>query len=138
MKHLTAMPKLNFTYRIYYEDTDAGGIVYYANYLKFCERARTDMLRQHGFSQSQIVKELGLIFVVRNCQIEYLKPARLDDEITVFVEIEKVSKTSITFLQKITRGEEILSSCTIIIVAVDKESFKPTPIPKNFIEKITS
>ncbi len=126
------MSKLNnfsAQYRVYYEDTDAGGVVYYANYLKFFERARTDFLRHLGISQSQLIEQEKLAFIVKNCEIEYRKPAKLDDLIDVNVTVQQVGAASITMLQEMTRGEEIISQLKIIIVSVDVENFKPKKLP---------
>ncbi len=133
MKLQIVMPMSNkplnkFSYRIYYEDTDAGGVVYYANYLKFFERARTDFLRELGINQSQLLQEQSVCFVVRKCEIEYISPAKLDDMILVDVEIVNVSATTITMNQKIHRDNKMLSSLKVEIVCVDSKSFKPRRI----------
>jgi len=123
------MPMLNkFSYRIYYEDTDAGGVVYYANYLKFFERARTDFLRELGINQSQLLQEQNICFVVRKCEIEYTSPIKLDDMILVDVEIVSMSATAIIMNQKIHRDNKMLSSLKVEIVCVDSKSFKPRRI----------
>ena len=137
MKLQIVMPMLNkFSYRIYYEDTDAGGVVYYANYLKFFERARTDFLRELGINQSQLLQEQSVCFVVRKCEIEYIFPAKLDDMILVDVEIVNVSATTITMNQKIHRDNKILSSLKVEIVCVDSKSFKPRRISEEIKNKI--
>ncbi len=125
------MKKNNFTYRIYYEDTDAGGVVYYANYLKFFERARTDFLRTLGISQSELSQKENLVFVVRKCEVEYVFPARLDDEIEVSVEIKKISAASISMEQKMTKFGKILSTLNIDLVCVAADNFKPKKIPSS-------
>ncbi len=126
------------TYRVYYEDTDAGGVVYYANYLKFFERARTDFLRERNIIQSDLVKNLGIIFVVRSCFIEYLKPARMDDLLKVSVAVEEVRRTSIKMKQEIIRDSLAMCKLDVEIVCVDVLSFKPKRIPKNLIKLITN
>lgn len=125
------MKKNNFIYRIYYEDTDAGGVVYYANYLKFFERARTDFLRALGISQSELSQKENLVFVVRKCEVEYVFPARLDDEIEVSVKVKKISAASISMEQKMTKSEKILSTLNIDLVCVAADNFKPKKIPEN-------
>ena len=125
------MKKNNFIYRIYYEDTDAGGVVYYANYLKFFERARTDFLRALGISQSELSQKENLVFVVRKCEVEYVFPARLDDEIEVSVKVKKISAASILMEQKMTKSEKILSTLNIDLVCVAADNFKPKKIPEN-------
>ncbi|MES2677109.1 MAG: tol-pal system-associated acyl-CoA thioesterase [Pseudomonadota bacterium] len=118
----------NFVYRIYYEDTDAGGVVYYANYLKFFERARTDFLREKGIVQSELAKNSGAVFVVRNCQIEYLQPARMDDLVEVAVEIIAIGKLSIQLKQEMKLHDKILSRINVEIVCVNAATFKPKRI----------
>ncbi|MFT6332676.1 MAG: acyl-CoA thioester hydrolase [Lentimonas sp.] len=122
------MPE-SFKYRIYYEDTDFGGVVYYANYLKFFERARTDLLRSKNIVQSKLAQEHGIMFVVGNCQIQYLSPAKMDDLIAVSVEILEIKKASVRMQQEIKLGEKILAKIEIKIICVDKDSFKPRKIP---------
>src|SRR5262245_48728254 len=90
--------------RVYFEDTDAAGIVYYANYLKFAERARTDWLRDLGISHADMMTKDGLVLVVRRCEIEYLKPAKLDDMLTVETEVEKLAGASVDLVQRVLRG----------------------------------
>lgn len=127
---------VSFSYRVYYEDTDAGGVVYYANYLKFFERARTDFLREKNIVQSDLVKDLGIIFVVRNCLVEYLKPARMDDLIAVSVQVVETRKTSIKMHQQIVKDDVILCNLSVEIVCVDALNFKPKKIPENLINLI--
>lgn len=130
--------KNTFTYRMYYEDTDAGGIVYYANYLKFLERARTDFLLEHGISQLQIAKD-GILFVVKKCEIEYFLPARLEDEITVSCNVSKISFASVIFEQNVTMSGTILAKALVVIVCVSKVDgiLRPNAIPKN-VENLLS
>jgi len=121
----------NFSYRVYYEDTDAGGVVYYANYLKFFERARTDFLRTLEISQSDLATKENLVFVVRKCEIEYVSPARLDDVLDVSVEVKKISAASIEMYQEAKKSGAISSRLNVEIVCVDSVSFKPKKIPEN-------
>jgi acyl-CoA thioester hydrolase len=101
------MPKeTTFTYRIYYEDTDAGGVVYYANYLKFFERARTDFFRARNIFQSQLAQKEDSIFVVRKCSLEYKVPAKLDDLVTITTIINNIGGASIKMHQEMTRKED--------------------------------
>jgi acyl-CoA thioester hydrolase len=132
------MQNKNFSYRIYYEDTDAGGVVYYANYLKFFERARTDFLRDLGINQGKLLQEKNLAFVVRKCEIEYLSSARLDDLIFVDVEIEKISAASIQMQQKIFLNNKVITNLKVEIVCVNASNFKPSRLSdeiKNLISK---
>lgn len=115
--------------RVYYEDTDAGGVVYYANYLRFCERARTEWLRALGFEQQQLLSAQAIGFVVRSVQADYLSPARLDDVLTVVSTIENLRKASIGFCQQIARGSERLFVAHVVLACVDWRRQKPVAIP---------
>lgn len=115
--------------RVYYEDTDAGGVVYYASYWRFCERARTEWLRALGVDQHALMDDRGLAFVVRSVQGDYLKPARLDDMITVTTETDTVRRASLIFLQHVTRGAEVLFSARVTVACVDLRRSRPVPIP---------
>lgn len=121
----------NFKYRIYFEDTDAGGIVYYANYLKFYERARTDFLRNKGISQQKLFAEENVGFIVRRCEVEYISPARLDDEIEVSVVIKEASFTTIKIYQEIKIDKKILSTIYVDLVCVDSKILKPRKLSEN-------
>lgn len=118
-------------YRIYYEDTDAGGVVYYANYLKFFERARSDFLRALEISQSTLLEKENLAFVVRRCEIDYVSPAKLDDLVTVSVEIKEIRAASISMFQEIKKFDKILSRLNVEIVCICAQSFKPSKIPSD-------
>jgi acyl-CoA thioester hydrolase len=122
--------------RIYYEDTDAGGVVYYSNYLKFLERCRTEWLRAMGHEQAELMRDPGIAFVVRSVSLEYLKPARLDELLTVSLEVDKITKSQIFFRQQIRRanpaakdGWDTLINGTIQIVCVNAALMKITSIP---------
>ena len=122
--------------RIYYEDTDAGGVVYYANYLKFLERCRTEWLRAVGHQQADLLRDQGVAFVVRSVNIDYLKPARLDDQLLVGLEVDKISRAQIFFRQHIRRANDTveggwveLVSAAIHIVCVNSALMKTTSIP---------
>lgn len=99
------MKEFNWPVRVYYEDTDAGGVVFYANYLKFFERARTEMLRSVGFEQDNLLAEQNLIFVVRSVKVDYLKPARFNELLDVSAKVIEYKKTNFTFEQAITRPD---------------------------------
>ena len=124
--------------RVYYEDTDAGGIVYYANYLKFFERARTEWLRAAGISQQQMHAEHQAIFVVKSTALDYHAPARLDDEIIVTVMVEKLGRASVQFVQQAWRGELLLASCNIKVGCVDALSLRPSAIPSAVLRLIAA
>lgn len=122
--------------RIYYEDTDAGGVVYYANYLKFLERCRSEWLREIGHHQSDLLREPGIAFVVRSVNLEFLKPVRLDQLLSVSLEVEKISRSQISFRQHIRRANPALEGgwteilCgKIQIVCVNSALMKVTSIP---------
>ena len=133
MKHAPKPNAFSIPVRIYYEDTDAGGEVYYANYLKFLERCRTEWLRAIGHEQADLLREPGIAFVVRSVALEYLKPARLDDLLTVSLEVERITKSQIFFGQHIRRatpeGDEELLSGRVQIVCVNAAKMKITSIP---------
>ena len=115
--------------RVYYEDTDAGGVVFYANYLKFFERGRTEWLRNLGVNQAKLAEEQGRIFVVVGTQVRYRSPARLDDLLEIKTGITKVGNSSCSFEQIAERNGEVLVESSIQICCVDTQSFKPAPIP---------
>ena len=115
--------------RVYYEDTDAGGVVYYANYLKFCERARTEWLRTFGVSQQALIDEQGLGFVVRSVQADYLAPARLDDALIVVTQVAMLRRASILFEQQLMRGQELLFTARVLLASIDLHRQKPVAIP---------
>ncbi|HWT35086.1 MAG TPA: tol-pal system-associated acyl-CoA thioesterase [Paraburkholderia sp.] len=115
--------------RVYYEDTDAGGIVFYANYLKFFERARTEWLRACGVDQRKLAEETGALFVVRSTALDYRAPARLDDMLCIVSRIGKLGRASVDFAQEAWRGDTLLATGTIRVGCVDSKSMKPAAIP---------
>lgn len=119
--------------RVYYEDTDAGGIVYYANYLRFFERCRTEWMRSAGYGQAQLLSEHGIGFVARKATCDYLKPARLDDEITIGLEVERLTRVRVIFRQWARRGDELLATGQVEIACVDLGAMSPTPIPDSLL-----
>ncbi len=126
----------SWTVRVYFEDTDSGGVVYYANYLKFAERARTEWLRSLGYEQTDLAQELGVIFVVRSFAIEYLKPARFNDVLQVSVELIKVGAGQIELVQRVLRYDELVASCAVKIVCVDCNRMRAVRIPKTLATRI--
>ncbi len=136
--------------RVYYEDTDAGGVVYHSNYINFFERARTEWLRQLGYELDELAKEEQLVFVVRALNCEYLLPARFNDELFVSASIIEMGKTSILFEQKVMRmpktGDRIeedgscivLAKGTVTVVSVDSIKFRAKRLPKTILETIQS
>lgn len=123
-------------YRIYYEDTDAGGIVYYANYLKFFERARTEMLRDSNISQIELIKTHNLIFVVRNCNIEYKKGAKLDDLVTIKTSISEFRSASIIMHQEMFLDDELINVLDVKIACITADNKKPSKIPSEIKNKL--
>ncbi|MBX9847848.1 MAG: tol-pal system-associated acyl-CoA thioesterase [Rhodocyclaceae bacterium] len=121
--------------RVYYEDTDAAGVVYYANYLRFIERARTDWLRTLGVDQGSLIATHGIAFAVRSLQADYLKPARLDDELFVHSTLEEVGRAQVVFQQNVLRGQELLFSATVRVVCFDPVAARAAAIPKEIQEK---
>jgi len=115
--------------RVYYEDTDAGGIVFYANYLKFFERARTEWLRACGIDQQRLADSNGIVFVVRRTSVDYSSPARLDDVIRVVSRIERLGRASVDFHQEAWRDGVLLASGDIRIASVNLASVRPAAIP---------
>ena len=118
----------SITSRVYYEDTDAGGVVYHANYFKFAERARTELLRDIGWDRPRQEKELGVSFLVRQAEIDYFAPARLDDLLHTTAEVLAIGNTSLTLRQIVSRGEKVLAEMKIVLVAVNNEG-KPVRFP---------
>lgn len=122
--------------RVYYEDTDAAGVVYYANYLRFMERARTEWLRAIGFEQTELAERAGIAFVVRTAAIEYLKPARFNDGLQVTVELIKVGAGQIDVAQRVLRGDALLARATIKVVCVELRTMRPVRIPRLLATRI--
>jgi len=119
--------------KVYYEDTDAGGVVYYANYLKFLERARTEALVTLGFNNKKIKQEFGSLIVVKSCNIEYKIPAHLEDELSIRSFVKSITKTSFFMNQFITRGEDLIAEAKMHLVFVNKEG-KPIRIPNSLFQ----
>jgi acyl-CoA thioester hydrolase len=119
------------TVRVYYEDTDAGGVVYYANYLKFMERCRTEWLRGLGCDVAELARDQHAIFAVRAAEIDYRRPARLSDMLQVSAAISNLRPASLAVEHEITRGGELLCRARIQLACLDAERFAPMPIPEN-------
>ena len=130
------MAPFAITVRVYYEDTDAGGVVYYANYLKYMERARTEWLRALGFDQSALARDDGVVFAVRAASLEFLKPARFDDALEVSVGVAELGRASIQFAQSITRAATVLCEGTVRVACLDAVKFAPRPIPDRMYAKL--
>ncbi|SHH11537.1 tol-pal system-associated acyl-CoA thioesterase [Massilia sp. CF038] len=122
--------------RIYYEDTDAGGIVFYANYLKFFERARTEWLRAAGVNQQQLAEQEGAIFVVKSAHIDYHAPAKLDDVLNLTLSIEKLGRASVQFVQQAWCGDVLLASARVKVGCVDAVTLRPCALPPASADKM--
>ena len=134
----TAAISFSHPVRIYWEDTDAGGVVFYANYLKFFERARTEWLRALGFGQQKMRKEQGLMFVVTDANIRYLHPARLDDELTITVALAAAARATLTLAQAALRGSTLLADCRVTLACVEAASFRPVRLPRSILDALAS
>ena len=129
-------PAFRWPVRIYWEDTDAAGIVFYANYLRFFERARTEWLRSLGFEQEQLRASAGLGFVVTDTSLHYRAPARLDDKLEVTVRVGHVGQASMTVAQQARRADELLAEGTIRVGCIDLGTFRPRRIPEDILARI--
>jgi acyl-CoA thioester hydrolase len=134
-----AVAEFHWQVRVYYEDTDSGGVVYYANYLRFLERARTEWMRALGFEQDELISDEGLLFAVRSASLEYQRPARFNDLLTVTVRVTERRRASLVFEQRVSRLEDErgpLCSATIKVACLDAESLAPRPIPEKIMKEI--
>jgi len=123
--------------RVYYEDTDAGGVVYHASYLRFFERARTEFLRALGFEQDELRCQYGILFAVRSMQIEYVKAVRFNDALSVSAEVEQLKSASLNFKQLATRQDnELVCEARVRVVCLAAESFRPTAIPDFLLQRL--
>ncbi|MCX7193552.1 MAG: tol-pal system-associated acyl-CoA thioesterase [Proteobacteria bacterium] len=116
--------------RVYFQDTDAGGVVYHASYVNFMERARTEWLRTHGYSNAGLMKEFGVMFVVRSMKLDYLKPAQLDDMLDVTAQVMEIGRSRLTLRQSVCREDEVLTTGEVHLVCVSRETFKPVRVPE--------
>jgi acyl-CoA thioester hydrolase len=122
--------------RVYYEDTDAAGVVYYANYLRFMERARTEWLRMLGFEQDELSRDDGVVFAVRTANVEFLKPARFNELLQATVAVPQRGRASLTFAQEIRRGAEALCRAEVRIACIKLADFSPCPIPARVAARV--
>jgi len=129
-------PAFSWPVRVYYEDTDSGGVVYYANYLKFLERARTEWLRARGFEQTALAAVHEVMFIVRSIALDYRKPARFNDELEVTVEPQEIGASRIELHQVVRCGKEDLVTAQVEIACVNTATFRPVRIPEPVIAKI--
>jgi acyl-CoA thioester hydrolase len=124
--------------RVYWEDTDAGGVVYHAQYVAFLERARTEWLRACGQGQELLRRDHDLLFAVRAMQLDFLRPARLDDLLEVTVEVRQCKRASVVFAQSIRRGEEVLLTADVRVAALTASGFKPQALPETLYQAFKS
>ncbi len=131
MNAIPGTPVFSFSWpvRVYWEDTDAGGVVYYANYLKFLERARTEWLSHLGLEQDQLASDAGVVFVVRRVEADYLKPAKFNDRLIVRCELVDLSRASLSMDQQVLRGDAVLLKARVKVACVDRVGFRPVRIP---------
>lgn len=125
----------SFPIRVYIEDTDAGGIVYYVNYLKFMERSRTEFLRTLGYDKPAVMDN-GLLMVVHAAEINYRRSARLDDELQVTTQVSKLARSYVEFAQTVRRGDEVLCDGMVRVACVVAESMRPCPLPETLREQL--
>lgn len=131
-------PVFRWPVRIYYEDTDAGGLVYHANYIKFMERARTEFLRTLGFELDALEREQRLLFAIRGLSVDYYRPARLDDLLEVTVGFEAVRPASLRFVQNIQRDGETLCAGRVRVTAISADRFRPMALPEFMLARLTA
>ena len=129
------MNEFSYKLKVFYEDTDSGGVVYYANYLKFFERARTEAISEIGLSNKKLLDENGIFIIVKSCNIEYKKPAKLEDQLEVKSNIISISNTSFKMRQMAYKNQDLITDCEIHLVIVDKKG-KPTKIPDILKKKL--
>jgi 4-hydroxybenzoyl-CoA thioesterase/acyl-CoA thioester hydrolase len=135
IKEREVIREFTWPLRVYIEDTDAGGIVYYVNYLKYMERARTESMRVLGFGK-QFIFDQQVMFVVHSLQVDYRKPARLDDQLDVTANIVKIGRTYLVFEQRVCRQGEELCLAQVKIACVDKQTVKPAAIPEQILDRL--
>jgi len=129
-------PQFSWPTRVYWEDTDAGGVVYHARYVAFMERARTEWMRALGYGQERTRQDHGLVFAVRSMRIDFLKPARLDDALAVAVVLRQCRRASMVFEQRIVRDDELLLTAEVRIAALDADTFRPRGLEEALYERM--
>ena len=131
-------PMFSWPTRVYWEDTDAGGVVYHAQYLAFMERARTEWMRAQGHGQMRLREEHDLVFAVRAMRIDFRLPARLDDALQVSVALRECRRASLVLVQSIRRGDTLLLDAEVRVAALSASSFKPVPIPQPLFDALNA
>jgi acyl-CoA thioester hydrolase len=132
----TELFTFSYPQRVYYEDTDAGGVVYHARYIHFLERGRTEWLRNLGFNNGELCRKYKMLWVVSEITINYIKPARVDDALEITASIETLGRVRVTFYQEIRRGDEVLVKARVTLAIVTEDSFKPMEIPADLKKKM--
>lgn len=135
MTESASMAAFVWPVRVYWEDTDAGGVVYYANYLKFLERARSEWLRSLGVEQTELARRDGVLFVVRRVEADYLRPARFNDCLTVTSRLVSVGRASLEMAQGVVREDERILTAMVKVACVDARDFRPVRIPGHICER---
>jgi acyl-CoA thioester hydrolase len=125
----------SFPIRVYYEDTDAGGVVYYANYLRFMERARSEWMRSLGFEQDELARDPGVLFAVRSASLSFDKPARFNDVLATTVQIKNHGGASVTFVQTVERNGAVLCRGEVKVACLNAQTFQPCPIPEAIVSR---
>ena len=133
---MSADPPFRFPVRVYWEDTDAGGVVFYANYLKYFERSRTEWLRARGVEQQALREREGAIFVVSDLRVRYLLPARLDDQLDIDATLQASGRASLDFMQQAWRGTTLLAQADVRVACVDATSLRPRRIPRFLLDRL--
>jgi len=133
---VTRRVSFSWPVRVYYEDTDSGGVVYYANYLKFLERARTEWLRARGFELTELLRSHGVVFVVRAISLDYIKPAMFNDLLDVTVDLEESGRSQMVLTQSVRRGHALLVEARVRLACVNSASFKPARLPVAVAERL--
>ena len=134
---MMSLENFSWPVRVYYEDTDAGGLVYHSNYLNFFERARTERLRALGYEQDRLREVEGILFAVRSLQIDYLKPALFNQQLRITAEVATIKKASLIFEQTITLEQtidKVLCTASVRIACINAQTLRPTPIPDKLLE----
>ncbi|HWH47465.1 MAG TPA: tol-pal system-associated acyl-CoA thioesterase [Burkholderiales bacterium] len=124
--------------RVYYQDTDAAGVVFHATYLDFMERARVEWLRRQGFEPQELARRFRVVFIVRQLQLAYLKPAVLDDLVTVTAAVQKLGRAQVTLMQEVLRGKDALVRATVNLACVATGSLKPMPVPNEVLASFSN
>ena len=131
-----SVPVYSIPVRVYYEDTDAAGIVYYANYLRFMERCRSDWLRKLGYDIGAIAEQFGILLAVRSCSVDYLKPARLSDSLTITASVQTLKRASLTLHQQVVRCGDVLCRGEVTLACLNTLTYKPVALPKPLVSDV--